>query len=474
MRRLRHYLKAGRRFIIQCYTRFSMAVILARLSKQDLLRHFALFGATGSGKTTFAEGIFHQIASDKNCSAILLEPHGDFSLRAGLMRCIDRDRLVFVSTAINRLADMQGEPYTFTFNPFEHDGSVQMKERLRHELTGVFTELLQSAAHSSQYGITVNMAAMLSNTIAVCLESEAPSIINLKRIFTSNNADLLHIGKNFPHPEVQQYFLHVFESEQSRATRSAVLSKLSYLLSDATLYNILCSKTSTLQLEKFIDQSKVIVVHTPVGISSFTQSVLGRLIVARVLAHAMTKEAIPIQQRRKTFLFIEEVQEYATQSISTILQSARKFSTGLFLSSQSWKQLQDRQLITTIQTNTLWKATGVIDAANAAELARHMSATTDDILTLKNMQFLCKKMGNSPAFKITVRRLPDAMFYTKTEAKKLYRSLIDSKLYVKVSDLLQPTPPPSTLPPEPSSSTKTTKKKKKNNDNPFDNLPPAF
>lgn len=447
-----------------------MAIRLARLPKQDLLRHFALFGATGSGKTTFTEGIFQQIAADKNNCAILLEPHGDFSLRAGLLRCIDKDRLVFVSTAINRLADIQDEPYTFTFNPFEHDGSAYMKERLRHELTSVFTELLDSAAHSSQFGITVNMAAMLSNTIAVTLASDTPSIITLKRIFTANNADLLQIGKTFPHPEIQQYFLYVYESEQSRPTRAAILSKLSYLLSDSTLYNILCAKTSSLQLEKSIEQAKVIIVHTPIGISGFTQSVLGRLIAARILAHAMTKEAIPLHERRATFLFIEEVQQYATASIATILQTARKFSTGLFLSTQSWKQLQDRQLVTAIQTNTLWKATGVIDAANAAELARHTSTTTEEILNLKSMQFMCKKMGNTPPFKITVKRLPDAMFYTKSEAKKLYRQLIESDLYVKVSDLRQALPP---SPPSVPSSPKAMKKKKQTDDNSF-NLPPAF
>lgn len=316
MKRLLHSLRVGRRFIIQCYTNFYMRTKLARLPEHDLLRHFALFGATGSGKTTLTEGIFKQVASKKTNCAILLEPHGDFSLRAGLLRSIDRKRLVFVSTAINRLADVQNEPYTFTYNPFEHDGTPQMKERLRHELTSVFAELLESAPHSSQYGITVNMATMLSNAIAVTLESE-PSIITLKRLFTSDNADLLHIGKNFPHPEVRHYFLHVFEHEQSRATRAAVLHKLSYLLSDATLYNILSAKTSTLTLEKYIDQSKVIVLHTPIGISAFTQSVLGRLIVARVLSHAMTKEAIPLHLRRNTFLFIEELQEYSTQSIVT-------------------------------------------------------------------------------------------------------------------------------------------------------------
>lgn len=347
---------------------------------------------------------------------------------------------------------------------------LTLEERLRHELTSVFAELLESAPHSSQYNITVNMATMLSNAIAVTLESE-PSIITLKRLFTSDNADLLHIGKNFPHPEVRHYFLHVFEHEQSRATRAAVLSKLSYLLSDATLYNILSAKTSTLTLEKYIDQSKVIVLHTPIGLSAFTQSVLGRLIVARVLSHAMTKEAIPLHLRRNTFLFIEELQEYSTQSIVTALQTARKFSLGLFISSQSWKQLSDRQLITAIQTNTLWKATGVVDAGNAAELARHMSTTTDEILNLKSMQFMVKKMGNTPPFRITTKRLPDAMFYTAKEASKLYKSLIESDLYVRVSDIRQPLPP---APPSAPSVKKTGKKKKNTHDNPFAGQSPAF
>lgn len=450
-----------------------MAILLARLQKSDMMKHMALFGATGSGKTTLIENIFVQLTADKKASVILLEPAGDFSLRAGLLRSIPKEKLVFVSTVINRLAGIKDEPYTFTFNPFENDGTSAMKERLRHELTAVFTELLDSSANSSQFGITVNMASMLSNAIAVTLASPAPNIVTLKRLFTPNNADLLEIGKTFPHPEVQQYFLHVFESDNARATRSAILSKLSYFLSSETLYAILAASKSSFSLENCIEESKIIVVHTPVGSSAFVQSMLGRLIIARTLAHCQTREALPIQQRRPLYMILEELQQYSTASISTILQTSRKFSLGLVVSTQSWKQIQDRHLIASLQTNTLWKGSGVVDAANAAELARHLQSTTEEIQNLKPMQFIMKKMGNTPPFIITTKRLPDAMFYNAKEARELYCYLIKTGLYVKVSDVLQsvPLPPPPPTVPVPKKPVKH-KQAKDEEENPFNSTPP--
>lgn len=453
--------------------RLSMAILLARLPKSDFMKHMAFFGSTGSGKTTLSENIFAQYVTDKNCSVILLEPAGDFSLRAGLLRSIPRERLEFVSTVIDRLAGVD-EPYIFTFNPFEHDGTPAMKERLRHELTAVFTELLDSSANSSQFGITVNMATMLSNAIAVTLASAAPNILTLKRLFTPDNADLLHIGKTFPHPEVSQYFLHVFESDNAKATRSAILSKLSYFLSSETLYAILAATHSTFSLDRCIDQSKIIVVHCPIGASPFVQSVLFRLIIARTLSHCQTREAIPFKQRHAVYMILEEVQQYTTSSISTILQTGRKFSLGLVVSSQSWKQIQDRQLVTSLQTNTLWKGTGVVDAANAAELARHLQSTAEEIQGLKSMQFLVKKMGNTPPFKITTKRLPDALFYNAKEARELYRYLIAHGLYVKISDVLQSVPLPP-APPTGSVSVKQVKTKQdKTDEHPLGSASPHF
>jgi len=459
--------------------------ISARVTKQSFLKHFLCIGGSGSGKTTLQMQMFYDMIRTSNSSdfpesLIMLEPHGDASLRAGLIRIIPRDRLVFMSNAINRLAqNSTGENYTFTFNPFEHDGSEEMKYHLTHELTNAFTELLESSMHTTQMGLSVQMATMLSHAIAVVMESEEPSILTLLRMFTPDNEDLLTLGQTFKHPLVQQFFQYHFMSDSYKQTRSSIYTKLSYFVSDAQVYQILGTKHSTLKLDEFIDAGKVIIIHTPQGISTNVQSFIGRLILARAFSCVLKREAIPVSKRRNVFVFVDEFQQYTTKSISHILQSARKYNMGLCLFTQSLKQISDTKLISSIQTNTNWKAVGVIDVANREAMAKEIGCTAERIANLVPLQFLIKQAGNNDFFQFTTLPLDDDLFYTEAEALQLYRYLMkDSGQYIPIKPFTASPPPPA--PPRSERAIKETRTgekrvKKQNDDDPFsEGIKPAF
>ncbi len=456
--------------------------ISARISKQSLLKHFLGIGGSGSGKTTLLMQMFYDMIRTSNKSKfpeclIMLEPHGDASLRAGLIRIIPRDRLVFMSNAIDRLAqNTTGDKHTFTFNVFEHDGSEEMKYRLGQELVLAFTELLESSTHSTQIGLSVQMATMLSYAIRVVLETSEPDMLSLLRIFTSDNEDLLHLGYNYPHPLVQQFFKHQFMSENYRQTRNSIYTKLSYFVSDAQVYQIVCAKRSTLRLDEFIEQGKVVIIHTPAGISANVQSFIGRLIIARAFSCVIKRESTPIELRRNLFLYIDEFQQYTTKSISYILQAARKYSMGCLLYTKSLKQLSDTKLVSSIQTNTNWKATSVIDVSNRELMAKEYGTTPDRLAQLMPLQFLIKQAGNNSFFQFTTKVLDNDLFYTKAEALELYQYLIKSNQYVKVQPFQTQTPPPP--PPTPPLSGTQKNKRKYNGDatreSEFEGHKPAF
>lgn len=450
--------------------------ISARISKQSLLKHFCGIGGSGSGKTTLQMHMFYDMIRTSNKSKfpeslIMLEPHGDASLRAGLIRIIPRNRLVFMSNAIDRLAhNTTSEKHTFTFNVFENDGSEFMKYRLAQELCLAFTELLESSVHSTQMGLSVQMATMLSYAIRVVLETDAPSMLDLLRIFTPDNEDLLNIGNNYPHPLVQEFFKHQFMSENYRQTRNSIYTKLSYFVSDAQVYQIVCAKHSTLKLDEFIEQGKVIIVHTPAGLSANVQFFIGRLIIARTFSAVLKREAVPMALRRNVFLYIDEFQQYTTKSISHILQAARKYSMGCLLFTQSLKQLGDPKLVSSIQTNANWRATGIIDVSNREIMAKEYGCTQERLAQLKPLQFLIKQSGDNSFFQFTTQILDDDLFYTEREALELYQYLLkESGLYVKVPPFSPP--PPAPPPSAPETKKQDRKPKKGNNENPFDSKP---
>ena len=320
---------------------------------------------------------------------------------------------------------------------------------------------------------------MLSHAIAVVMESEEPSILTLLRMVTPDNEDLLTLGQNFKHPLVQQFFHYHFMSDSYKQTRSSIYTKLSYFVSDAQVYQILGTKHSTLKLDEFIDAGKVIIIHTPQGVSTNVQSFIGRLILARAFSCVLKREAIPVSKRRNVFVFVDEFQQYTTKSISHILQSARKYNMGLCLFTQSLKQISDTKLISSIQTNTNWKAVGVIDVANREAMAKEIGCTADRIASLVPLQFLIKQAGNNDFFQFTTMPLDDDLFYTEAEAIDLYRYLIkDSGQYVPIKPFAASPPPPA--PPRSERATKelkTTDKrtKKSNDDHPFNGeIKPAF
>lgn len=464
--------------------------ISARISKESLLKHFLGLGGSGSGKTTLQMHMFYDMIRTSNSSRfpeslIMLEPHGDASLRAGLIRIIPRERLVFLSNAINRLAQStSGDKYIFTFNVFENDGSDEQKYRLGQELTAAFTELLESSMHTTQIGLSVQMATMLYNAITVVLDSPEPGMLNLLRIFTPDNEDLLAIGRNHRLPLVASFFRQLFMSQSYQQTRTSIYTKLAYFVGDEQVYQIVCAKRSTLRLDQFIEEGKVIIIHTPVGLSANVQSFIGRLIIARAFTAVLHRESLPMNKRRKTFLYIDEFQQYTTKSVTHILQAARKYSLGCIMFTQSLKQLSDTKLIASIQTNANWKATGVIDVANRELMAKEYGCTIERLAELMPLQFLIKQAGNNNFFQFTTQILDDDLFYTEAEAVELYKYLmLESGQYIKAPTLNKPThdasaPPPPPAPPV--SDMGTTKKKNgtlKNGtkqDNPFNGQKPAF
>jgi ABC-type dipeptide/oligopeptide/nickel transport system ATPase component len=155
-----------------------------------MLKHFFICGASGSGKSVLMQSMFYdqiRTSAKREHSQILIEPHGDFSGKIAFARIIDKERLVFISSGNTINRDAHTEGITGIFNPFLNDGSEEMRYCLTHELTNAIAELLESSQHATQFGITVQMATLLSPAIAVTLASPEPSI-HTRRPVTNSQA----------------------------------------------------------------------------------------------------------------------------------------------------------------------------------------------------------------------------------------------------------------------------------------------
>lgn len=416
-------------------------------------------------------------------AVILIEPHGDLSSRIAFARHISRDRLVYISSTINREAGVEG--YTCVVNPFEHD-SEDMRYLLTTELTAAIAELLADTSTP----LTVQMTMLLRNMISVTLRAKeigiVPSLEVLCRFCLDKdgqNADLIALGKQSGNPRERTFFTHDFSSAEYTITKRSIRTKLLYFLSDTMLYNMLCGK-STVNIEACLNKGDILIFQLPKGASQFVSSVFGRLMIAYLNTLMLRREAIEAKDRKPCFLFIDEFQTLITQSLASSLQEIRKYRMSLILATQSLKQIDSATMKKTVMVNTGMKCISLSDNQDRKEFAAEMQVAPEALAALQPLQFMLKQLdGKSEAFRFRVPILSKYLFYEGKEKQEVLAYLIQQGMYVKLhkekqeNETVPPAPPPLATPPVQDREQRTgkaPKKKKHDNDNPFDNTKPAF
>lgn len=399
---------------------------------------------------------------------IVLDPHGDVAYTLAFLHNLDRERLVYVSTSINREAQTS-EPYTAIFNPFETiDKSAEMQNLLAQELTESISELLEDTSHS----LTIQMTAVLRPCIATVLRSNEPSLTTLSKMMLDDEA-LLALGKTSPIQVHREFFERSFSLPFYALTKKSIHTKLLYFLGEPTLANMLNGR-STISFEKCLDEGKVVIMNLAKGAGKFSSSVVSRLCIAHLNALMLRRAGIDRKKRKKCFLFLDEFQTMVSGngSLASSLAETRKYGLSLILATQSLKSLEKTTLRKTVMVNTGLKMVGLTDYEDRTTFAKEFDVPTETFSKLKPLHFVVKKNdGRHKAFTFRVPILARRYFLTKEEKKELLNWLVyDSGMYIKI------TPPPAPPPVQTTTFTKKkTTKKTTDKDNPFDdNLNPAF
>jgi hypothetical protein len=414
---------------------------------------------------------------NRKCALVAIDPHGDFAQRLlYFAHNTDRDRLVYISSSINREAETT-QTYTAIVNPFQHDGTEHMKYLLAQELTDALAELLADTAHS----MTVQMTALLRPAIYVTLCSAHPSMETLARFFLDKdgmNSDLIELGKKSAIPQYRTFFEHDFHANEYVLTKRSIRTKLLYFLADPMLANMLNGKC-TVNISDCLEQGKVVIFNLPKGSGKFTSSVFSRLMIAYIHALILRRDAIEPKYRKQCYLFLDEFQTMLTNSLTASLAETRKYALSLILATQSVKQIDKPEMRKVVMLNTNLKAVSMTDYEDKVIFSREFGISADEIGKLEPLQFYIKKNdGKHTAFKFTVPILKERYFLSKQERKELLHYLVyQSGIYVKVPLTLPPSPPSKPNEPlKPKDKKPKSEPKKKIDDNPFDEdfLKPAF
>ena len=297
--------------------------------------HFYVVGGSGTGKTKFLETLIKQdIASGFGFG--VLDPHGDLvedikgylylahnSPQNGSKTDFLADNVICI--------DPTDKTLTVAFNPLERVPGISSAEQAG-ELVGVFKKIWKDS-----WG--ARMEDLLRNSLIALVEQDL-TLVELPQ-FLVNDDFRNSVLEKTEHPICRQYFER-FNSLSKRIRdewSESTLNKTNAFLSDDRIRQILISPQSSFNLRDIIDNGKILLVKLDKGRLKGGADLLGSLILSKLQMAAFARSDTLQSERRLFHLYIDEFQNFATDSFIETLAEARKYRLALILAHQNLAQL---------------------------------------------------------------------------------------------------------------------------------------
>ncbi len=296
--------------------------------RADRGRHMYILGQTGTGKSGLLELL---TLSDiyYNQGFAVIDPHGDYA--TSIMRYIPERRVGDV--IYFNPADSE---YPVGFNPLEMTDSIS-KGQVSSELVGVLKRMFDSWGPRLEY--------ILRFTILALLDYPNSTMLDITRMLTEKRFrdDVISYLDD---PVVKNFWVTEFASWNEKFASEAVapvLNKVGAFTANPLVRNIIGQPKSTFNIRHAMDEGKIFIVNLSKGrIGEDNAAILGAMLVTKIQLAAMSRADIPrLEDRRPFYLYVDEFQNFATDSFAVILSEARKYGLNLTIANQYISQMED-------------------------------------------------------------------------------------------------------------------------------------
>lgn len=371
------------------------------LDDDNRRRHLYMIGQTGSGKSVFLENIAFQDMCDGRGFAFI-DPHGD-AVEALLKRVPQEriDDVVYFDPAdIEHPVGMN----MFEFNnPDQKDFIVQEGINMLYSLfdpghTGIFGPRGEHMFRNAALLLMSDPNGATFIDIPQCFID--PEFVKSKLKYVTDKAVYDYWTKEFPASQ---------RSNDAGEVTTWFVSKWGPFLSNTIMRNILGQAKSGFNIREIMDQKKIFLVNLSKGrLGDLNSQLLGMIFVMKFQQAAMSRADIPEDERKDFCLYVDEFQNFATDSFESILSEARKYRLNLIVANQFMTQLTDkiREAILGNVGTILCGRVGVTDAELMAK-AFTPTFTAEDLTKQANYSTICKvMMFGMPSAPFTMKFLP--------------------------------------------------------------------
>lgn len=366
--------------------------------RYDRSRHVYIIGQTGTGKSGLLElfalsDIFH------NQGYAIIDPHGDFAVSN--MRFIPGTRLkdvVYFNPA--------DTAHPLGFNPLEVTNPSQ-KTNISSEVIGVLKRMF-----GDSWG--PRLEYILRYTILALLDRPETTMLDITRMLTDKNfrKETLSYCKD---TVVLQFWNIEFASWNDKFVAEAVapvLNKVGAFTANPIIRNIIGQPKSTFNIRQIMDEGKILIVNLSKGlIGEDNAAILGSFLITKIQLAAMSRSDIPdIRDRRPFYLYVDEFQNFATDSFATILSEARKYGLNLTVANQYISQMNDT-VRDAVFGNVGTMISFRVSADDAPILSKQFEPNFEslDLLQMHNRSFIINMViggEKTPAFSARTLDLP--------------------------------------------------------------------
>lgn len=360
-----------------------------RIGTKDRRRHVYIIGQTGVGKSVLQENMAYQDMMDGRGFAFI-DPHGD--LVESLLGKVPKERVEdIIYFNPSDMANPIGLNMFEFDTPDQKDFLVQEAINMLYGLydpghTGIVGPRLEHIFRNCALLLMADPAGGTFIDVPKCLID--PEFVKSKLKYVKDQQVIDFWTKEFPASQ---------RSNEAGEVVSWVVAKFGPFISNDAMRNIIGQTKSGFNLREIMDNNKILLVNLSKGkMGELNSKLLGIIFVMKFQAAAMSRADIPEDQRVDFSLYVDEFQNFATDSFESILSEARKYKLSLIMGNQFMTQLTDK-IREAIIGNVGTVISGRIGVTDAELMVKKFQPTfdVDDLAKLPNFQSITSVMINN-------------------------------------------------------------------------------
>ncbi len=311
------------------YNQFRGQTRGVRIKREDRFRHFYVIGQTGTGKSSILQVMIRQDLANGD-GLCVIDPHG--SLIEDIMPFIPRERaddVIYFNPA-----DLE-RPMGLNLLEASSD---EEKDMVALDAMNIMIKLFDEEIFGPRI-----QDYFRNGCLTLMDDPEGGALTDIVRLFTDDDFQRYKTSK-VKNPIVKSFWIHQMAKTGAREKQEMIpyfAAKFGAFVTNTMMRNIIGQTKSAFDFYKVMQEGKILLMNLAKGeTGEINSKLLGLIIVSKLQMAALQRQRLEKKDRRDFFLYIDEFQNYVTESIEVILSEARKYRLGLNIAHQYLAQLE--------------------------------------------------------------------------------------------------------------------------------------